>query len=84
MQTETPALQAASLDTMRHSGPYLPFLSSIETTYLADATLTVFETPAYDVFAVLIGIAIFRVRPMDDMADYVLEGGGRWAPLLRL
>ena len=33
-------------------------------------------------FAVLIGIAIFRVRPMDDMADYVLEGGGRWAPLL--
>ena len=34
------------------------------------------------VFVVLIGIAIFRVRPMDDMADYVLEGGGRWAPLL--
>jgi Na+/proline symporter len=26
-------------------------------------------------FPVLIGIAIFRVRPMDDMADYVLGGG---------
>ena len=33
------------------------------------------------VFVVLIGIAIFHMRPMDDMADYVLEGGGRWTPL---
>ena len=41
----------ASLDTMRHSGPYLPFLSSIEATYPAGATLTMFETPAYDVSA---------------------------------
>ena len=33
-------------------------------------------------FIVLIGIAVFRTRQMDDMSDYVLEGGGRWAPLL--
>ena len=31
-------------------------------------------------FAVLIGIAISRVRPMDDVADYMCWGGRKMGP----